>query len=117
MAAAEAMRRILIENARKKKSIKHGGDLNRVELNEAILISPEQLPLDDLMALDEALEKLAKKDRGKANLVKLRVFAGLTGKQASQILNISPSKASEDLTYAKAWLGLEIKGGEKDRDG
>jgi len=112
-AAAEAMRRILIENARRKKSLKRGGDKKRVELDESILVAPEDIGPDDLLALNEALEKLADKDRAKADLVKLRVFAGLTGKQAADILDISESKASEDLTYARAWLCLEINRGEK----
>jgi len=112
-AAAEAMRRILIEKARRKKSQKRGGDKKRVELDESILVAPEDIGPDDLLALNEALEKLADKDRAKADLVKLRVFAGLTGKQAADILDISESKASEDLTYARAWLCLEINRGEK----
>ncbi|MHC4676328.1 MAG: sigma-70 family RNA polymerase sigma factor [Planctomycetota bacterium] len=107
-AAAEAMRRILIENARRKKSLKRGGDKQRVELDESILVAPEDIPPEDLLALDEALEKLASEDRTKADLVKLRVFAGLTGKQSAEILEISQSKASEDLAYARAWLCLEI---------
>jgi len=112
-AAAEAMRRILIENARRKKSLKRGGDKQRVELNESMLVAPEDIRPDDLLALDEALEKLANKDSAKADLVKLRVFAGLTGKQAADILDISESKASEDLAYARAWLCLEISKGEE----
>jgi RNA polymerase sigma factor (TIGR02999 family) len=107
-AVAEAMRRILIENARRKKSLKRGGDKQRVELDESILVAPEDIPPEDLLALDEALEKLASEDRTKADLVKLRVFAGLTGKQSAEILEISQSKASEDLAYARAWLCLEI---------
>ncbi|MHC4543179.1 MAG: sigma-70 family RNA polymerase sigma factor [Planctomycetota bacterium] len=107
-AAAEAMRRILIDNSRRKKSQKRGGDKQRVELDESILVAPEDIAPDDLLALNEALDKLADKDRAKADLVKLRVFAGLTGKQAADILDISESKASEDLAYARAWLCLEI---------
>jgi RNA polymerase sigma factor (TIGR02999 family) len=112
-AAAEAMRRILIENARRKKSLKRGGDKQRVELDESILAAQENIGPDDLLALDEALEKLANMDRTKADLVKLRIFAGLTGKQVADILDISESKASEDLAYARAWLYLEISKGEK----
>jgi len=107
-AAAEAMRRILIENARKKKSNKRGGDKQLVALNESLVVAPENISADDLLAFNEALEKLAQKDRTKADLIKLRVFAGLTGKQAAEILGISPSKASEDITYARAWLCLEL---------
>jgi RNA polymerase sigma factor (TIGR02999 family) len=107
-AAAEAMRRILIENARKKKSHKRGGDKQRIALDESIAVSPEDISPDDLLAFNEALEKLAQKDQTKADLIKMRVFAGLTGKQAAEILGISPSKASEDLAYARAWLCLEL---------
>jgi RNA polymerase sigma factor (TIGR02999 family) len=108
-AAAEAMRRILIENARRKKSLRRGGDRQRVELDESLLIAPQYIGPDDLLALNEALEKLAYTDRNKADLVKLRIFAGLNSKQAADILDISESKASEDLAYARAWLCLEIR--------
>ena len=113
-AAAEAMRRILIENDRKKKSLRRGGNRKRVELDESILVTPQDIGPDDLLAFNEALEKLAQKDRAKADLIKLLVFAGLTSKQAAQILGISPSKACEDLAYARAWLCLEINKGEPD---
>ncbi|MHC4557382.1 MAG: sigma-70 family RNA polymerase sigma factor [Planctomycetota bacterium] len=112
-AAAEAMRRILIEKARRKKSQKRGGDKQRVEFDECVLVATEDIGPDDLLALNEALEKLADTDRAKSDLVKLRVFAGLTGKQAADILDISESKASEDLAYARAWLCLEITKGEQ----
>ena len=113
-AAAEAMRRILIENARRKKSLKRGGDRQRIKLDESILIAPEEIPSGDLLALDEAIEKLMGRDGTKADLVKLRVFAGLTGKQAAEILGISESKACEDLAYARAWLRLEINRSRQD---
>jgi RNA polymerase sigma factor (TIGR02999 family) len=116
-AAAEAMRRILIENARRKKSLKRGGDRRRVELDDSILVMPQDIPPEDLLAFDEALERLAAKDRTKSDLVKLRVFGGLTGKQAAEILGISPAKASEDLAYARAWLCLEINKGGADSNG
>ena len=112
-AAAEAMRRILIDNARRKKSQKRGGDKQRIELDEFIRIAPGDIDPDDLLALDEALEKLTCTDRTKADLVKLRYFAGLTGKQVADILDISESKASEDLAYARAYLCLEIGKGQK----
>ena len=106
-AAAEAMRRILIERARQKKSLKRGGELDRIELagNE-----PAFLPLacDDIMALDEAIQKLAEKDARKAELVKLRFFAGLTIAQAANALGVSTSTAENDWTYARAWLRLEM---------
>ena len=113
-AAAEAMRRILIENARKKKSHKRGGDKQRIALDESIAVAPEDIPPDDLLSFNEALEKLAQKDRTKADIIKLRIFAGLTGKQAAEILGISQTKASEDLTYARAWLCLEINKDDSD---
>ena len=116
-AAAEAMRRILIENARNKKSFKRGGDKQRVTLDESIIITPDDIPPDDLLTFNEALEKLAQKDRTKADLIKLLVFAGLTGKQAARILGISPSKASEDLSYARAWLCLEVNKGDLNHHG
>jgi len=106
-AAAEAMRRILIENARRKKSLKYGGDCQRVDIEGVDLAI--KVPSDDLLALDEALEKLAQKDKVKADLVKLRYFAGLTGKQAAEALGISLSTANEYWAYAKAWLLFEIK--------
>jgi len=109
-AAAEAMRRILIEHARRKKSPKGGGRQQRVELEEVIL--PQQtMTLDDLLTLDEALLKLAQKDENKAELVKLRYFAGLTGKETAQILGISQSTADEHWAYARAWLRVEMEKG------
>jgi RNA polymerase sigma factor (TIGR02999 family) len=111
-AAAEAMRRILVENARRKKSLKHGGDRQRVELDEWAIVTPDDIPPDDLLALDEALERLARTNKAVADLVKLRAFAGLTGKQAADVLGISESKACEDLAYARAWLSLELSKGQ-----
>ena len=113
-AAAEAMRRILIENARKKKSLKRGGNKQKVELHESLSTAMDIIAPDDWLALDEALEKLTDRDKTKADLVKLRVFTGLTGKQAAEILSISEAKASQDLAYARAWLSLEINRGEQD---
>jgi RNA polymerase sigma factor (sigma-70 family) len=105
-AAAEAMRRILVDNARRKGSVKHGGNLVRHELDETCAILPE--PREDLLALDEALDKLAVKDTVKAELVKLRYFAGLTNEQAAQALGISTTTADRYWAYAKAWLHQEI---------
>ncbi|MHC4782587.1 MAG: sigma-70 family RNA polymerase sigma factor [Planctomycetota bacterium] len=107
-AAAEAMRRILIENARRKKSVRHGGGHKRIELDKALLIGDADSANDDLIALDEALEKLSQKDQKKADLVKLRYFAGLTSDQAAQVLGISPTTADRYWTYARSWLGVEI---------
>lgn len=109
-AAAEAMRRILIDRARRKKRMKRGGGLKRTDLN-GIDIAIEGLSYD-LIALDEALDKLAKLDKVKADLIKLRYFAGLTGKQAANVLGISPSTADEHWAYVRAWLRLEITKGD-----
>jgi RNA polymerase sigma factor (TIGR02999 family) len=105
-AAAEAMRRILIEQARRKKSIKAGGQLHRQELSE---IEPAiEEPNLDLLDLDEALTKLQAKDPRKAKLVKLRYFAGLTNVQAAAVLGIAASTADLDWAYAKSWLRAEM---------
>ncbi len=106
-AAATAMRRILIDNARRKRARKHGGGMRRQDL-EAVA-APE--PDDDLLALDEALQKLAVRDPAKARLVELRFFAGLTGEQAAAVLGISPTTADRHWAYARAWLRAEVQGG------
>jgi RNA polymerase sigma factor (TIGR02999 family) len=106
-AAAEAMRRILIENARRKKALKHGGELSRRELESERLIAPE--PREDLLALDAALIKLAASHRQAADLVQLRYFAGLTLPEAAEVLDISPRTAGRLWTYARAWLRREIE--------
>ncbi len=110
-AAAEAMRRILIDNARRKRSAKHGGHRHRLDL-AGVEPAAEQA-LDDLLDLDEALAKLAATDAAKAELVKLRYFAGLTLEQAAQVLGISRSNAYENWAYARAWLRAEISKGDK----
>jgi RNA polymerase sigma factor (TIGR02999 family) len=109
-AAAEAMRRILVENARRKRSRKHGGGLVRHDVEDVPLAAPEFG--EDLLALDEALNKLAEKDPAKAELVKLRHFAGLTIEEAAQALDISVTTANRYWAYARAWLHQEIAGGE-----
>jgi len=116
-AAAEAMRRILIENARRKKRLKYGGGQRRVDLDEAVLAKDNDTFLDELIALDEALAKLSKKDKVKADLVKLRYFAGLTGEQAAKVLGISHSTADRYWAYARAWLRLEVTKGDKTAQG
>ena len=110
-AAAEAMRRILVEAARRKARLKHGGGRRRFEIDEAdaIIISD---PID-LIALDEALEKLAREDATKAELVKLRYFAGLTVEQVGQILGISRATADRYWTFARTWLYKEISKGDE----
>jgi len=109
IAAAEAMRRILIENARRKQSMRCGGGLKRVNLDQTELVKMDQHVADDLIDLDEALAKLAKLDEPKANLVKLRYFAGLTIQQAAQALEISHATAERHWDYARSWLHAEIK--------
>ena len=105
-AAAEAMRRILVESARRKKRLKRGGDRQRVSLEGVRLTLCG--PSDDVLALDEALVKLAQKDKTKADLVKLRFFAGLTSEQAARVLGISHNTADRYWAYARSWLHLEI---------
>jgi RNA polymerase sigma factor (TIGR02999 family) len=107
-AAAEAMRRILIERARRRNSLKGGGRRRRVELDDV----PAALdaPREDLLALDEALTRLAQIHPRKAELVKLRFFAGLTVTKAAEVLGISPSTADNDWAYARCWLRLEMNG-------
>jgi RNA polymerase sigma factor (TIGR02999 family) len=105
-AAAEAMRRILVENARRKKRSKHGGGHQRLELDaDAIAV---QTPVDDLLALDEALTRLAERDAQTAQLVKLHCFAGLSVEQAAEVLAISARTAYRDWAFAQAWLYREI---------
>ena len=110
-AAAEAMRRILVEAARRKARVKHGGGLQRREVDEsdAIVLSGST----DLIALDEALEKLYREDQVKAELVKLRYFSGLTVEQAGRILGISRATADRYWTFARTWLYNEISKGDE----
>ena len=105
-AAARAMQRILVDNARRKKRIKAGGDRNRVDLSKLQPAAPG--PNVDLLALDEALNKLEQQDKRKADLVRMRYFAGMTVEQAANALGISSSTADNDWAYAKNWLRLEI---------
>jgi RNA polymerase sigma factor (TIGR02999 family) len=107
-AAAEAMRRILVENVRRKRSRKRGGGRAREQLDEVQLAAPE--PVEDLLALDEALEKLARKDAVKAELVKLRYFAGLTIEETAAALGIASATAKRYWTYTRTWLYQEIAG-------
>jgi RNA polymerase sigma factor (TIGR02999 family) len=106
-AAAEAMRRILVENARRRARVKHGGDRCREELAASEVAAPENC--EDLLSLDEALERLAEHDSQAAELVKLRYFAGLTVPQAAEILGVSPRKADFIWSFARAWLRREIE--------
>jgi RNA polymerase sigma factor (TIGR02999 family) len=106
-AAAEAMRHILIDNARRKQTQKRGGNRERQPLDG--LAAPQ--PDEELLALDEALAVLAQSDPAKARLVELRYFAGLTGEQAAEVLAISPTTADRWWAYARAWLQARVRGG------
>ncbi|MCI0358198.1 MAG: ECF-type sigma factor [Planctomycetaceae bacterium] len=107
-AAAEAMRRILIENARHKQRDKHGGGRRRVELPD--LPAADQEP-DDLLALDDALAKLAAEDAPAAEVVKLRLYAGLSVEEAAEALGLSRAHAYRHWNYARAWLRAELRDG------
>ena len=112
-ASAEAMRRILVERARAKATLRRGGDRERVELDGAEVAEIEAAGVPDsidLLALDEALDKLARQDPMKAKLVELRYFTGLTGDQAARALDISPATADRHWAYARAFLFHEIRG-------
>ncbi len=113
-AAAEAMRRILIEDARRRKALKRGGDRERVQFDPDKLKCASSIqPADELLALDAALTKLAAEDQPKAELVKLRYFAGLTLAEASVALGISHNTADRWWAYAKAFLYHEITSADK----
>jgi RNA polymerase sigma factor (TIGR02999 family) len=106
-AAAEAMRRILIDNARRKHSVRHGGGRQRLDLDETLCLPG---PRQDLLALDEALTRLAAKQPLKAELVELRFFAGLTMPEAAQALGVSLATAERYWTFARSWLYAELAG-------
>jgi RNA polymerase sigma factor (TIGR02999 family) len=106
-AAAEAMRRILVESARRKKRLKHGGELQRVDVDEVEL--PLPLPDDELLALNDALDRLATVDARAAEVVKLCFFVGLTQEQAGKELGISLATAERLWSFARAWLFQEMQ--------
>ncbi len=108
-AAAEAMRRILVEKARRKKRIRHGGQLQRRVMDPAQAALRPPIDAVDLLALNEALDRLEAAAPRKAQLVKLRYFAGFTLPEAAKLLNVSQSTAEGDWTYAKTWLKREMK--------
>jgi RNA polymerase sigma factor (TIGR02999 family) len=110
-AAAQAMRRILVENARQRRRLKRGGGAQRIDLDGLNVTVDE--PPDDVLALDEALAEFAKEHPSEAQLVQLRYFAGLTRDQAAQALNISPATASRDWAFARAWLYKRITESEQ----
>jgi RNA polymerase sigma factor (TIGR02999 family) len=106
-AAAEAMRRILIENARRKRAQRHGGGQQRVDIEQVDI--PGVASDDELLAVNDALEKLAARDHLKAELVKLRYFVGLTLDEAAEILGVSTPTVKRHWTFARAWLHAEIR--------
>jgi RNA polymerase sigma factor (TIGR02999 family) len=112
-AAAEAMRRILIDAARRRHANRHGGGLQRVDVDESAVEIAAPCADDELLAVNEALENLAAHDARKAELVKLRYFAGLTIEQAAGALGVSVPTAKRDWTYSRAWLFQNIKQGRK----
>ncbi len=107
-AAAEAMRRILVDNARRKQSVKHGGQRARIDLDEALIVADD--PRHDLLDLDDLLDQLTSADPRAAELVKLRFFAGLTGDQAAAVLGIASRAADLLWAYARAWLFEKLQG-------
>ncbi len=107
-AAAEAMRRILVDNARRKRAEKHGGGRHRVNLDERDAVATA--PPDELLALDEALESLARNDPTAAELAKLHCFGGLTVEQAAEALNLSRTNAYRLWTFTRAWLHCQLTG-------
>ena len=109
IAAAEAMRRILIDRARRKKAVRHGGDWQRTELDSIHVpaVSPDKS--DEFLALDEALRELATVDERKAQLVQLRYFVGLESQEAAEVLGISKATADRDWAYARAWLHSRVR--------
>jgi RNA polymerase sigma factor (TIGR02999 family) len=109
-AAAEAMRRILIENARRKRAARHGGGRARVDLDEADLVARAEP--DELLDLDDALAVLSGEDPDAAQLVRLRLFAGLSVEQAAEVLGVSRAGAYQQWTYARAWLNARLRGGD-----
>jgi RNA polymerase sigma factor (TIGR02999 family) len=110
-AAAEAMRRILVDSARRKKRLKHGGDRERVDVELADL--PTSMSSDQLVALDDAIERLKQEDPVKAQLVNLRYFAGMTIEQAAEAMGIARVTAHRYWTYARAWLYQQITGDDR----
>ncbi len=113
-AAAEAMRRILIDRARAKHRQKHGGGRNRIDFEQACAVTSG--PGEDLLALDEALTKLASVQPAKAELVKLRFFAGMTIPEAAEVLGISHATAERYWTYARVWLYCELSNDDQDQE-
>ena len=113
-AAALAMRRILVERARHRKRFKHGGGRDRIELNDQVdLVQTHEKDGTDLIALDEALEKLEKLDPRKAKVVSLRYFGGLSVEETANAMDLSPATVKNDWAFARAWLHRELSGEKK----
>lgn len=108
-AASEAMRRILIENARRRRAVRHGGGLEKVSIDDADLAIASPEADEQLLALHDALDALARQDPRKAELVKHRYFAGLEFSEIAEIMDISERTAKRDWAYARAWLFNEMK--------
>ncbi len=108
-AAAEAMRRILIENARRRRAVRHGGALEKISADAEPLPLVSPAPEDKLLLIHEALERLEQHDARKAELVKQRYFVGLTLEEVAAVMGISETTAKRDWSYARAWLMAEIK--------
>jgi len=106
--AAQIMRRVLVDHARSRGYRKRGGGMRPVELDEAVVMSPERSP--DLIALDEALNRLASVDERKGKVVELRFFGGLSVEETAEVLKVSPFTVARDWTLAKAWLHRELGG-------
>jgi RNA polymerase sigma factor (TIGR02999 family) len=114
-AAAEAMRRILVENARRKQRLQHGGGRDRRDLDDAVLAV--EIPPDELLEIDDAIETLQRKDGQTAQLVKLHYFTGMTIEQAAETLGISARTAYRDWAYARAWLFRRLRGQDQPTEG
>ncbi|MBA3884069.1 MAG: sigma-70 family RNA polymerase sigma factor, partial [Chthoniobacterales bacterium] len=111
-AAAQLMRRIMVDHARQRQALKRGGGAIRVELNEAAAVT--QTRADELLALDEALEKLATFDHRKAQVVEMRYFAGLTMDEIAEVLKVHVNTVTRDWTAARAWLLAALSGEDMD---
>ena len=107
-AAAQAMRRILVDQARRKARLRHGGDMQRVDLDDVDVPGP--MPDDDLLALDQAIQKLEQADARKGQIVQLRQFGGLTAEETAEVLGVSLSTVEREWRFIKAWLRTELDG-------
>lgn len=113
-AAAQAMRRILVEQARQRRAAKYGGARKRVRLDEAAVLAPQ--PAEDVLALDEALTRLEERDPRKGRLVMLRYFAGLSVQETAELLGVSAATVKADWSWAKAWLHREMAAGNRSNE-